>query len=328
MTTPQGPRRLEPPAHYDQARRDTWTAAVNRLTDSGGVFRADPALLDAYTEAVAAHAQASRILTQTSVMITRGDRAVENPALGIQRRAADAMAKAARNLGLHRTPMQAALAESPMQGDGRRWCDDHQRDECKHQRKHGGDCHGHHLIPGTGSCRMHVGMSAAAAREKGKAALARIYSGAGMDIDPAGALLWELSHSAALVGELRGRVAELAVEPGPDGEPGSGLFFGVAVERDRGDGTVEVERRAGPHAILRALGDEREHLVRTAAAAHTAGAQAAQVDAARQIGAGLYRLIEVILAGLELTPRQRDELVPVIVPAAIRAWDPAASEGP
>jgi P27 family predicted phage terminase small subunit len=319
MTT-QPPRRTEPPAHYDPARRDTWTDAITRLVDAGGIFHADLNMLDAYVEAVAAHRQASELLARTNVLITRGDRAIENPALGIQRRTADAMAKAAKALGLHRTPMQAALAESPMRGDGRRWCDEHHRDECKHPRKDGQPCHGHPPIPGMGSCRMHVGMSAAAARERGQANLARIYTGASMDIDPAGALLWELRHSAAAVAELRARVAEIAGEPGPDGDPGSGLFWGVTVARER-DGVTETEHRAGPHAILRALNEEAEHLVRTAAAARATGAMEVVADAQRRIAASLSGLLDPILEGLELTPYQRDELVPRIVPAAIRGWE-------
>ena len=322
------PRRLDPPAHYDPGRRDTWTEAVTRLADTGGLFRADPHLLDAYVEAVASHRQASLLLAQTNVLITRNGNAVENPALGVQRRTADAMAKAAKALGLHRTPMTAALAESPMAGDGRRWCEEHQRDECKHNKKNGTPCHAYQLIAGMGSCRKHVGMRLEDARAQGQVNLARFYTGAEVEIDPGAALLWELRHSAAVVGELRAEVARLAAEPGPDGAAGGGLFWGTVYERDRGDGVVETERRAGPHVILRALREEQDHLVKTAAAAHQAGAQAAQVDAARAIGAGLYRLLEVILEGLELSPRQRNELVPTVVPAAIRAWDPAGEVVP
>jgi P27 family predicted phage terminase small subunit len=340
MTTPSPPRRLDPPGHYDDARRATWTDAITRLTDTGGVFRADPALLDAYTEAVAAHRQASSILSQTNVMITRNGQAVENPALGIQRRAADAMAKAARNLGLHRTPMTAGtLQVPPARPDplgGARWCDVHHRPECIHHRRkcahQGGPvppegcCH-QHAVTGTASCYLHAGKSLPEARAEGEANRRRIYTGGMVEIDPATALLQELGHSAALVEELRARVADLAEQDGPDGEPGTGLFWGAVLERDRGDGIIEREHRAGPHAILRALDQERDHLVKTAAAAHTAGAQAAQVDAARAAGAGLYRLLELIFAALELSDRQREELIPERIPAIIRAWNPASETG-
>lgn len=62
-------------------------------------------------------------------------------------------------------------------------------------------------------------------------------------------------------------------------------------------------------------------MIRTAAAARSTGAMEAQATAARQLAAGLTRLVDTILDGLQLTPYQRDELVPVIVPAAIRGLD-------
>ena len=319
-------RRLDPPGHYDAARREIWADAVQRLADQGGVFRADPNLIDAYVEAVATHRQAAQLRAQTAVMITRGDRAIENPALTIQRRAAADIAKTARALGLHRTPMQSALAESPLRGDGRRWCDHHHRDECKHDNKRGGPCHSDKLIAGTGSCRMHVGMSAEAARAKGAEVLARMY-GTPADVTPGEALLEEVRYSAGHVRELRAMVADLAAAGGPDGQPGCQLWFGTSIVRDRGDGTVETEARAGPHVILRAYDAERDHLVRAASAAHTAGALEAQADQARLLGVGLARLLDVIFAGLELTAYQRDQLIPAVVPAAIRAWQPDEAAG-
>jgi Phage terminase, small subunit len=331
------PRRLEPPAHYDATRRATWTDAVSRLmdysTDTGGVFRADPHLLDVYVESVASHAQASQILAQTNVMITRGDRAIENPALGIQRRTAADMTKAAKALGLHRTPMvtPSVLPERPDPMGGARWCEQHDRAECVHHRvrcehERGspvpaeGCCH-QRAVKGTASCYLHAGKALAEVKADGLANMARIYTGEAVEIDPASALLWELGHSAALVGELRAEVARIASEPGPDGERGSGLFWGVTLERER-DGVTERELRAVPNVILKALDLERDHLIKTAAAAHTAGAQVAAIDAARAASASLYSLLSAIFAGLELSPRQRDELIPKVVPAAIRAWNP------
>lgn len=321
------PRRLDPPAHYDDERRATWADAVARLkyAGDGEVFRADANMIDAYVEAVAAHRQASELRARTNVMITQGNRAVENPALGIQRRTAADMARAAKALGLHRNPMVAPLAESPMV-EIRKWCEDHGRWECAKRKTNGLPCHQTAVIPGTDACRMHVGMSREAAAAKGAARLARMY-GSPADVSPGEALLEEVRWSAGHVRELRERVSELAAEEDPDGPPGSGLFFGVSVERDMGDGVVLRERRAAPHVLLRAYNDERDHLVRASLAAHTAGAQEGAVDAARTLGASVARLLDVIFAGLELTARQRDVLVPQVVPVALRAWElPPASE--
>jgi P27 family predicted phage terminase small subunit len=328
-TPPRNPRRLDPPAHYDAARREVWADAVARLADAGGVFRADPNLIDAYVEAVAAHRQATELRAKTNVMITQGNRAVENPALGIQRRTAADMARAARSLGLHKSPMVAPLAESPMV-ELRKWCEEHGRWECSKHRSNGQPCHQTAVIPGTDACYKHVGMSREAAREKGAARLARMY-GSPAEVTPGEALLEEVRYSAGHVRELRARVSAIAEQDGPDGLPGSGLFFGTTAERDMGDGIVVTERRAGPHVILRAYNDERDHLVRAALAAHTAGAQEGAVEAARLLGAGLSRLLDVIFAGLELSAHQREVLVPQVVPAAIRAWnpeEPEAASGP
>jgi len=97
--------RLDPPAHLDDERRAIWAETVARLTASGRVFRADPEILITYVEAVRSHRQASRLLAQTNVMITRDGVAMENPALAIQRKSAESMARASRSLGLDRLPV-------------------------------------------------------------------------------------------------------------------------------------------------------------------------------------------------------------------------------
>lgn len=96
--------RLDPPSHFDDERKAIWAETVTRLTAAGRVFRADPEVLGTYVEAVRSHRQASRLLAQTNVMITRDGIAMENPALAIQRKSAEAMARASRALGLDRIP--------------------------------------------------------------------------------------------------------------------------------------------------------------------------------------------------------------------------------
>jgi P27 family predicted phage terminase small subunit len=96
--------RLEVPQHYDDERRAIWAETVTRLTTGGRIFRADPEILITYVEAVRSHRQASRLLAQTNVMVTRDGKAMENPALAIQRKSAESMARASRSLGLDRIP--------------------------------------------------------------------------------------------------------------------------------------------------------------------------------------------------------------------------------
>lgn len=313
--------RLDPPDWYPESHRAIWAGTVTRLTEGGGVFRADPLVLDSYVCAYAAHVKAARLAADTTPILIRNGHPVPNPALAEQRRAADALAKASRALGLDRTPITAVLGESPMRGDGRRWCEQHARDECKHNRKDGSPCHAYQLIPGQGSCRKHVGMTLAEARERGKVNLARLYTSPAADVDPAEALLWEVGYSAAHVADLRAQVQELAAAPGPDGEPGSGLWWGVVKETTDAEGSVTRELRAGPHVILKAYDAERDHLVRTAAAARTTGAQEAAVNVAKALGAGVHALLTAIFTDLELAQWQWDR-VPQVVPARLAEFDP------
>ena len=321
--------RLDPPTWYDDERRQLWADTITRLTDAGGLFRADPKTLDTYVCAYAAHTQAARIVAQTTVLITTKDgRTIENPALAVQRRTATDLAKASKTLGLDRTPtpVHPPHPDTPMRGmlpDGRRWCGEHNREECKHPCKDGSPCHGNALIPGTGSCRMHVGMSAEAARDKGAVFLARLYGEPDDEATPSSALLDEVRWSAGHVKALRAKVAELAEADGPDGEPGSALWWGVVRELWKDGGVAEREMRAGPHVILKAYDAERHHLVVTAAAAHTAGAQDDAVNVARALGAGVRQFLDRLFTAVRLEPWQW-ELVPQVVPALLAEFDPEA----
>lgn len=316
--------RLDPPAWYDDERRQLWEGTITRLTDAGGIFRADPKILDTYVCAYAAHTQAAKLVAQTTVLITnRAGQPVENPALAVQRRTAADLAAASKALGLHRNPMVTALAESPMVGDGRKWCEEHQRHECKHNRTDGAPCHQHALIPGTGSCYMHSGMTAEQARAKGAANLARLYGDPDEDATPSTALLDEVRWSAGHVKALRARVAELAEADGPDGEPGSALWWGTVRELWKDGELAEREMRAGPHVILKAYDAERHHLVVTAAAAHTAGAQDDAVNVAKALGAGVRGFLDRLFAALGLTEDQW-ALVPTVVPELLAEYDPEA----
>ena len=313
--------RLDPPPWFDAERRQIWQDTIARLTDAGGLFRADPRVLETYVCAYANHAQAAQLVARSSVLITRDKGGpVENPAISVQRRAAADLARASRALGLHRTPVLDALGESPARGDGRRWCEEHQRHECKHPRKNGEPCHSNAPIPGLGACRMRSGMTTEQARAKGQANLARMYASP-VDIDPGGALLDEVQWAAGHVRELRGKVAELAEAEGPDGEPGSALWWGTVEETWRDGELAERKLRAGPHVILREYGAERDRLVKTAAAAHTAGAQDQAVNVAKALGAGVRAWLDRVFADLQLQEWQW-ALVPDVVPRRLAELEP------
>jgi P27 family predicted phage terminase small subunit len=148
--------RLDPPSHFDDERREVWAETVNRLTSSGRVFRADPEVLGTYVEAVRSHRQASRLLSQTSVLLTRDGRAVENPALAVQRKSADAMARASRALGLDHLPVPDGSSMTPAgpapTHDGKCGGKKKQSEGTCTQAAGWGTPH-----PGTGRCKLHGG---------------------------------------------------------------------------------------------------------------------------------------------------------------------------
>ena len=159
--------RLDSPGHYDDERREIWAETVSRLTAAGRVFRADIEVLNTYVEAVRSHRQASRLLAQTNVMITRDGRAMENPALAIQRKSADAMARASKALGLdHAPPIAEPPPAAPIAEP--RWCETHKRKECRHNRQDGTPCHQYRLVAGLDVCRKHGGKSLERLREDGR----------------------------------------------------------------------------------------------------------------------------------------------------------------
>lgn len=198
--------RLDPPGHYDDERRTIWADAVARLTQSGRVFRADPEVLAAYVEAVRSHRQATKLLSQSAVMIVRNGKAEENPALGIQQRTADAMARASRTLGLDRAP--SVTVPDPLPVHDSKYCDGPKRQgEGTCTRPAGwGTPH-----VGTGRCKLHGGCSpshvTAGLNAQAARALARL------DADPVTNPLDELARLAgqcvAWKDMMAGKVNEL-----------------------------------------------------------------------------------------------------------------------
>jgi P27 family predicted phage terminase small subunit len=321
------PARLDPPDWYNEARRAIWDDTIRRLTDSGGLFRADPRVIETYVAAYITHTEASQHAAVTNVIITRDGKDIENPVLAVQRRAAAELARTSKTLGLGSSPMQALAGPAPMRDEPRKWCEEHGgRWECSRNRKDGTPCHSPHPIAGTGTCRMHAGMTAAQARAKGQARMAAMYA-TPLDVGPGEALLTEVQWAAGHLADLRAKVAELAQAEGPDGEPGSGLWYGLTREvRARtadGEATVEREYKPGPHVILATYERAQDRLGRLAAAAHAAGAQEQAISAVRALGAGVFQLFDQVFRALELSEAQWAR-VPEVVPPVLAAWDPDA----
>jgi len=147
--------RLDPPSHFDDERKAIWAETVSRLTAGGRIFTADPEVLTSYVEAVRSHRQASRLLAQTNVLLTRDGKAMENPALAIQRRSAEAIARASKALRLHRTPSMTD-AEPAIIRDGKCGGKKKQGDGTCTQPAGWGTPHA-----GTGRCKLHGGCSPA-----------------------------------------------------------------------------------------------------------------------------------------------------------------------
>ena len=196
-------------------------------------------------------------------------------------------------------------------GDAR-WCPDHGRLECVHQRSRGrGQCHGP-AIKGTESCRAHIGMTVAEARRVVLTAWAAVPDDQG--ISPMAAVAGQLNLSwrraQLLGGELRRQVEAAG------GGDGGGLVGYVYSASAAADGIYPASEAV--RALVKLEAEERERCVRFAAAAHAMGLQEHQVSVAREVGGALVQVLTGILDDLELDDRQR-ALVGTVVPARLRA---------
>jgi hypothetical protein len=181
------------------------------------------------------------------------------------------------------------------------------------------------LPPITGGtvCRMHGGASpqarAAAARRVAEAEAAKEMGRAMVtlgvqdrDIDPAKALLEEISWTYAHVAWLRAKVREL--------KPAE-LVWGVT-QTDNGvgpQGPVDMTtEKSAPNVWYSLYMTEREHLVKVSAAALRAGVEERRIKIAEDQGNMVAAVLQRILAALNLSPEQWAE-VPTIVPRELRA---------
>ena len=134
----------------------------------------------------------------------------------------------------------------------------------------------------------------------------------GKDVDPAKALLDEISWTHAHVQWLRTKVQELS--------PGE-LVWGVT-QTDQGSGPqgpVDLStEKSAPNVWYSLYMAERDHLVKVSAAALRAGIEERRIKIAEDQGNLVAAVLQRILAALNLSPEQWAE-VPTIVPRELRA---------
>lgn len=156
--------------------------------------------------------------------------------------------------------------------------------------------------PGKGPCKHHWGSTEiankTAAIDDGKDAI-EVLRGMGveLDIDPLDALVWS-------VREIAGRVAWHAA-----------VIAKWQVLKEDGSARPLTPEEDG---FYKRYQEERESLVKAARMAQSAGVIERAIALSEQQANMVGNVIDVVLAGLQLTAAQRD-LVPEVVPAALRA---------
>lgn len=314
MTLPDRPTDLPQPLH------PIWAATITQL-EQAGTERVDPAALVAYCSAVHSHAEATRLLTASGTMIERGGHVIPNPALTVQKDTAHIIRNLGRAMGLTRisAPVHHEGGPAPMGGAAGhlgRWCEEHGRWECTHQRSKGrGQCHAIERL-GTGGCVLHAGSKQDEKNAAAKLVRRQPTLGAGQlrDVSPGQALLEEVARTAQEVewlGQLVGVMDQDAVVWGRDRErvSSAGEWPGT-----------EVLSTAKPHVWVTLYHQQRRHLAAVCAAALAANVDERMVRIAEAQGAAIVQLLQAIFADRELalTAEQR-AVLPRLVPRHLRA---------
>lgn len=153
---------------------------------------------------------------------------------------------------------------------------------------------------GYGPCKYHMGSTAqgrkSAAIERGEELM--VFYGKPIDVNPIDALLDEVKTTAGHKAWLAQQLAQ----------------FDVKLISDQKKPVAMPPELEG---IFRLYQWEREHLVKTAKACLDSGLNERLVQIAEHQGERLADAVDAILAGLQLTPAQRD-LVPQLVPGILR----------
>ncbi len=156
------------------------------------------------------------------------------------------------------------------------------------------------VCPSHGGAAPQVRTAAARRRERGRAAAewSRAYGAFVVDVDPAGAVLDQISWTAGHVAWLRERVQ--ATDP-------QALVWGVEREVTKTAGEypgVDTTRAARPSVWLELYGQERDRLVRMCEIAHRMGIEERRVELAEQLGQLVAGAVQGILDDLGLDEAQ------------------------
>jgi hypothetical protein len=288
----------QPPVNLPPAHQPIWDQAITALTQAETAERVDVNSMVAYVAAVHAHQVATDLITRTSVLVIRDGVSVPNPALQVQREAANTIRNFARAFGLTRqkAPEPSPHGRDPSHGHLGRWCEEHARWECTKSRSKGrGQCHGPEKL-GTGACRMHAGPGQDLAHEDAK--LRSRVGGIPLDVTPSQALLGEVRYQAGVCAWLDEVVGGLTE---------SGAVWGVErrVVRNHGEFPgVEITEAARLHLFVQWHARAHDQLVRACESALRANVEERLVRMAELDGAKVFAAMNRGLMRMDLTPVQ------------------------
>ena len=188
---------------------------------------------------------------------------------------------------------------------------------CKATVKRTGNRCGQPAMHGQLVCKMHGGMApqnrAAAADRLAQEAARRAADTLAVPIDttPEQALLDEVKRAAGMVAFYQARIIEVDETNRDD------LVWGKTKDDKSGEFPGPTYE-AAPNVWLTLFNQERDRLVRVAAAAIKAGIEERRVKLAESEGVLVAAVIRRILDQLQLTPAQA-ALIPTVVPKELRA---------
>lgn len=189
--------------------------------------------------------------------------------------------------------------------------------KCKGRSKQTGEPCKLYAVPGALVCRFHGGRAPQVKRKAADrlaeqaAAEAAQRLAVPIDTTPEQALLDEVKRAAGMVAFYQARIVEV------DESDRHSLVWGVTKDDQSGEFPGPTYE-AAPNVWLTLFNQERDRLVRVAAAAIKAGIEERRVKLAEQEGALVAAVIRRILDQLRLTPAQA-ALIPTVVPKELRA---------